>query len=90
MLNGNPTLSDIDLPADLDDRVDFWTHHRKYTLLHHRQGTWCLFAVEKSRPQMTHVLDARGAEWVASPIDLGGGRAVHAPDWRGALRRVVV
>ncbi|RFA08570.1 hypothetical protein B7R54_04520 [Subtercola boreus] len=88
MLNGNPTLSDIDLPADLDDRVDFWTNHRKYTLLHHRQGTWCLFAISKSTPQMTHLLDARGSEWVASPVDRG--RTIHAPDWRDAVRRVVV
>ncbi|RFA22783.1 hypothetical protein [Subtercola boreus] len=88
MLNGNPSLADIDLPSDIDGRVDFWTSHRQYTLLNHRADVWYLFCLEKSTPQMTHTLDVRGSEWVASPIDRG--RNVHAPDWRDALRRVVV
>ncbi|UFS60603.1 hypothetical protein [Subtercola endophyticus] len=87
MLNGNPTLSDVDLPASVDEQVAFWTSHSEYALRNYRDDSWYLFRVERSIPRVTHFLHARGTEWVAAPVD--AGRNVHAPDWRDALRRVV-
>ena len=87
VLNGNPTLSDVDLPVVIDEQVEFWTSHNRYALRNFRNDSWYLFRVEKSVPRITHFLHERGAGWVAAPID--EGRDVHAPDWRDALRRAV-
>ncbi|MEA9985913.1 MULTISPECIES: hypothetical protein [Subtercola] len=87
MLNGNPTLSDIELPIADDEQVEFWTSHNRYALRSIQDDSWHLFRVENSVQRITHHLHARDREWVAAPTDVG--RNVHAPSWRDALRRVV-
>jgi hypothetical protein len=87
VLNGNPTLSDIELPEVVDEQVAFWTSHSEYAIRHYEPDSWYLFRVEKTYPKVTHFLQTTRAEWIVSPVDRG--RSVHAPDWRDALRRVV-
>jgi hypothetical protein len=87
VLNGNPTLSDVDLPIVIDEQVAFFTSHSEYALRNFEDHSWYLFRIEKAVPRITHFLHDRGSEWVASPVERG--RNVHALDWRDALRRVV-
>ncbi|MEF2979294.1 hypothetical protein [Subtercola sp. YIM 133946] len=87
MLNGNPTLADIELPDTVDNEVTFCTSHSSYALRNSSQGTWHLVRIERLVPRVTHLLHVRGHEWVAAPVD--AGRNVHSPDWRDALRRVI-